>query len=198
MDYILFILTFAAVSYLPGLNMNMALSLSISVGYKKTLFMILGGTLGLGFVGLCCCFGAAAIILKYPSVFIILKIIGGAYIVYLGFKMFKESSNLKELKNDKYISNLSLFMQGFMLCNINPKAWIFLATLLPPFLDRQNPINFRMFILIALIMTIEFISYNTYALGGALFKKLMSKHTDLIHKISAILMVVIGIWIITN
>lgn len=53
-----------------------------------------------------------------------------------------------------------------MFCSINPKVWIFIATLLSPFLDKTNPVNQKMFILIFIIMLIEFISYNTYALGG--------------------------------
>ena len=196
MDYVLFITTFAAASYLPGLNMTMALSLSLNLGYKKTLFMIFGGVLGLGFVSVVCALGASAVIINKPDIFAVLKVVGGIYIIYLGFKMFFTTSSKYSHQAPKSISNLALFIQGFMICNINPKAWIFLVTLLPPFLDKNNPVNFKMFFLIFIIMIIEFISYNTYTLGGAMFKKFMKEYAYILEKISASLMVVIGIWIV--
>lgn len=176
--------------------MSLALSLSLNIGYKKTMFMILGGVFGLGFVSLVCAVGVGALIITKPEIFEILKVVGGIYILFLSYKMFMANSKFKDVKAVKPLSNLELFVQGFMTCNINPKAWIFLATLLPPFLDRENPINLKMFILIFIIMLIEFLSYNTYALGGLAFKKLMSKHVQVVEKISAFLMGVIGIWII--
>lgn len=69
MDYLLFIATFVAASYLPGINMMMALSLSLKFGYKNTLFMIIGGVLGLGFVSLVCCLEAGLIITNHPEIF---------------------------------------------------------------------------------------------------------------------------------
>ncbi|MCZ6168493.1 LysE family translocator [Campylobacter ureolyticus] len=201
MDYLLFISTFAAASYLPGINMMMALSLSLKFGYKKTLFMILGGTLGLGFVSLVCSLGASAIIINHPNIFKIIKILGGIYIIYLSFEIFLNASELREHENLSFNSNLKLlhlrfFLQGFVICNTNPKAWIFIATLLPPFLDKQNPINSKMFLLIFIIMLIEFISYNTYAIGGVWMKHAMKNKVKILERISAILMLIVGIWII--
>ncbi|WP_172658174.1 hypothetical protein [Campylobacter blaseri] len=55
-----------------------------------------------------------------------------------------------------------------------------------------------MFILILIIMSIEFISYNVYTLGGSTFKKLMANSVHMVEKISAVLMCIIGFWIILN
>ncbi|PSM52589.1 hypothetical protein CRN67_02340 [Campylobacter blaseri] len=84
--------------------------------------MILGGVLGLGFVSLECCLGTSVIIINHPNVFHILKTIGGLYILYLSYQMF--------IKNSKF----QTFFKRFFICNINPKAWIFISTLLPPFI----------------------------------------------------------------
>lgn len=54
MDWLLFITTFWAISLLPGLNMTLALSLGMSVGYTKTLFMMAGATISLGIVAFVC------------------------------------------------------------------------------------------------------------------------------------------------
>lgn len=198
MNFLLFIFTFLSTSFLPGINMTLALSLAMDIGYKRTMFMIIGGVLGLGFVSLACCLGASVIIINHPNLFYILKTIGGIYILYLSYQMFVKNSKFKTSTHSDSLSNFKLFLKGFFICNINPKAWIFIGTLLPPFLDRGNPVNLKMFILIFIIMAIEFLSYNVYALGGSAFKKLMSNSVHIVQKISAILMCIIGIWIVLN
>ncbi|QNH08985.1 hypothetical protein GZ983_004990 [Campylobacter fetus] len=69
MDWLLFITTFWVISLLPGLNMTLALSLGMSVGYKKTLFMMAGATISLGIVAFVCVVSVGAVLAKFPIFF---------------------------------------------------------------------------------------------------------------------------------
>lgn len=184
------------VSFLPGINMTLALNYGIVIGYKKPLFMIFGSIIALGIVAFLSATSIGVIIIKQPTIFGIIKIFGGIYILYLVFKIFSSSTKLKDIKVAQILNNKELFVQGFITCIANPKAWIFLGALLPPFLDKQNPFNAKMFLLIGIILIIEFFSFNVYTLGGGILKKFIVKYISLVQKISAILLSAVALWMI--
>jgi len=111
-----FIPTFFLVSLTPGMCMSLALSMGMSIGLKKTLYMMYGELLGVGIVATSSVIGVATIMLKYPSIFLVLKYGGGAYLIYLGIQMFlsrgKMALNLEESSFN--ISKKSLAIQGFI------------------------------------------------------------------------------------
>ena len=85
---VVFIPTFFFVSITPGMCMTLALSMGMSIGLKKTLYMMYGELLGVGLVASSSVIGVAAIMLNYPSIFLALKYGGGVYLIYLGFSMW--------------------------------------------------------------------------------------------------------------
>lgn len=196
MDWFLFITTFVFVSILPGITMCIAMSLGLSLGFSKTLYLMFGQTLALGFVCAICGVGVGAIILKFPELFIALKLIGGVYLLFVSYQIFRHKPHIKIYKTKTNISPKILFFQG-VLCSIaNPKAWIFMASLFPKFIDVANPFGGRFFLLIGIILIIEFLSLCLYAGGGAAFKKFLSHRLELIEKISAVLIATIAVWMI--
>ena len=78
----------------------------------------------------------------------------------------------------------------------NPKAWILIGALLPKFLDNQDILNTRLFILIAIMTVIECCSLMLYAIGGAAFRKFMSDKLSIISKFSAVLIALVAILLI--
>lgn len=198
MDYLLFISTFTAAAFLPGIDMSLALSLGLSVGFRKTLFMIAGGTISLMIVAFICAIGVGTIILNHPDIFRVFKILAGIYILYVAYSIAR-STLVVESKNIKsQISNKALFIQGFITNFTNPKAWIFVATLLPPFLDKTSLINNRLFIIVSLIGITQVIAFVSYAGGGAVFRKFMNSHIKYLTTLSAILLCIVGIWLIVS
>lgn len=180
MDYTLLILTFTSVSLLPGFCMNLAFSLGLSLGYKNTLWMMFGELIGLALVILCCALGAG-FILQYEILFKIFQICAVLYLLYIAFILFKANNQItqeKVIKKRKF----SLIFQGFIASSSNPKAWIFMLSILPSFLQFEVNLSFLLFV----ILFIEFCSLSLYALGGSVFKIFMNKHLDKINKFSAL------------
>ena len=58
--------------------MTLALSMGMSIGLKKTFYMMYGELLGVGLVATSSVIGVATIMLNYPTIFTILKYAGGA------------------------------------------------------------------------------------------------------------------------
>lgn len=195
-----FIPTFFFVSITPGMCMTLALSLGMSIGYKRTLWMMLGEIIGIGLVATATIIGVASVISSYPWLFTIFKFIGATYLLYLGVMMLQSKGKLAigtENNPTKKQHNKALFMQGFITAIANPKGWAFMISLLPPFINNEQPLAQQMVILVAIILTFEFICMSLYAAGGKGLKYLLAsaENVRLINRISGSLMIGVGVWL---
>jgi len=205
LDYInlsilaIFIPTFFFVSITPGMCMTLSLSMGMSIGIKKTMYMMYGELFGVGLVATSSVIGVATIMLKYPTIFLVLKYGGGAYLIYLGIQMWLSRGKMALNLNDCNfnISKKSLAMQGFVTAIANPKGWAFFIALLPPFIDKNLPMFSQLPVLILLILSLEFLCLIIYATGGKTLRKLLqnSSNVRLINKVAGSMMMGIGIWL---
>lgn len=197
-----FIPTFFVVSITPGMCMTLALSMGMSIGLKKTFYMMYGELLGVALVATSSVIGVATIMLKYPTIFLVLKYGGGAYLVYLGIQMWlsrgKMAINLDECNYS--ISKKSLAIQGFVTAIANPKGWAFFIALLPPFIDETLPMTSQLIVLIVMILLLEFSCLVIYASGGKTLRKLLqnSSNVRLVNKVAGSLMMLIGVWLASS
>ncbi len=205
LDYInlsilaIFIPTFFVVSITPGMCMTLSLSMGMSIGIKKTMFMMYGELLGVGLVASASVVGVAAIMLQYPAIFMLLKYAGGAYLCYLGISMWLSRGKMS-LKVDECSFNVSkknLAIQGFVTAIANPKGWAFFIALLPPFIDKSLPFAPQLSVLILFILLLEFSCLLIYASGGMTLRKLLqnSSNVKLLNKIAGTMMIAIGVWL---
>jgi threonine/homoserine/homoserine lactone efflux protein len=205
LDYInlsilaIFIPTFFVVSITPGMCMTLSLSMGMSIGIKKTMFMMYGELLGVGLVASASVVGVAAIMLQYPAIFMVLKYAGGAYLCYLGISMWLSRGKMS-LKVDECSFNVSkknLAIQGFVTAIANPKGWAFFIALLPPFIDKSLPFAPQLSVLILFILLLEFSCLLIYASGGMTLRKLLqnSSNVKLLNKIAGTMMIAIGVWL---
>jgi len=82
------------------------------------------------------CFGLAVIATQLGELFTVIRIIGAAYLVYLGWKMWHAPITLETDKNKTTKSGLWLsFLQGFLISASNPKVILFYIAFLPTFMD---------------------------------------------------------------
>ncbi|MGB7401319.1 MAG: LysE family translocator [Arcobacter sp.] len=195
----IFIPTFFFVSITPGMCMTLSLSMGMSIGLKKTMYMMIGELLGVGLVATSSVIGVAAIMLNHPTIFLVLKYCGGAYLIYLGVTMWlsrgKMALNLEECSFN--VSRKNLAIQGFVTAIANPKGWAFFIALLPPFIDENLAYVPQLAVLIFLILLLEFSCLIIYATGGTTLRKLLqnSSNVKLLNKIAGSMMIGIGIWL---
>ena len=179
--------------------MTLALSMGMSIGLKKTMYMMYGELLGVGLVASSSVIGVAAIMLTYPSVFVVLKYAGGAYLIYLGVTMWLSRGKMAlDLNSCNFeLSNKKLAIQGFVTAIANPKGWAFFIALLPPFIDDSLAFTPQLSVLIVLILLLEFSSLMIYATGGVTLRKLLqnSSNVKLLNKIAGSMMIAIGFWL---
>ncbi|MDG1733877.1 MAG: LysE family translocator [Thalassotalea sp.] len=196
----IFIPTFFFVSITPGLCMTLALTLGMTIGVRRTMWMMFGEVLGVALVAVSAVLGVAALMLKFPQIFSILKIIGALYLAYIGIQMWLSKGKMAITKNQETtqsVSRRSLFSQGFITAIANPKGWAFMISLLPPFINADLAIPPQLFLLVGIIMISEFVCMMIYATGGKTLGKLIAKSENvrLMNRISGTLMIGVSIWL---
>ena len=177
--------------------MSLAMTLGMSVGVRRTMWMMLGEVVGVAFVAIAAVLGIAAIMLSHPAVFSVFKWVGGLYLFYLGIKMWRSPIDIQLSMQSKSISNTSLLSQGFITAIANPKGWAFMVALLPPFIDIAKPISIQLSVLVSIIMLSELICMLIYATGGKSLSKLLANNdkSQWLNRISGVLLCAVGIWL---
>ncbi len=193
-----FIASFFLVALSPGLCMTLAMSLAISIGVRRTLWMMAGELAGVALVGTSAVLGVAALLLNAPVVFAAFKWIGAAYLLYMGWQTWHAEPHAPEKPaGNLQRSRASLALQGFVTAVSNPKAWAFLVALLPPFVDQSRPLAPQLLTLLALMLVIEFISLLIYANGGRFLSEQLHRRGKArwLNRIAGSLMIGVGFWL---
>jgi threonine/homoserine/homoserine lactone efflux protein len=195
----LFIPTFFFVSVTPGMCMTLAMSLGMSVGLKRTFYMMAGELLGVAIVACSSVIGVAAIMVNHPDIFTLFKYAGGVYLGYLGIQMWMSRGKMALSKTEcpVSISARSLALQGFITAIANPKGWAFFIALLPPFIHQTKPLLPQISVLLAIILTLEFLCLILYASGGNTLRVFLQKsdNVKLMNRIAGTLMMGVGVWL---
>ena len=191
--------TFFFVSVTPGMCMTLALTLGMTVGIRRTMWMMLGELIGVGLVAILVVIGVAALIVQYPEMFVVLKIAGGGYLLYLGIQLWRSRGKMAIDLNGtpKNTGRLQLASQGFITAVANPKGWAFFIALLPPFIDPTRPMPSQMVVLLSVILSLEALSLMVYALGGKSLSKVLQKsgNVRLMNRIAGTLMIGVAGWL---
>ncbi len=198
-----FIPTFLFVSTTPGMCMTLSMTLGMTIGVRKTFWMMAGELIGVGSVVVLSMIGVAAIMLQYPNFFTFFKWGGGLYLGYIGVQMWRSRGRLaiQKVSDSKVeVSRMSLATQGFVTAIANPKGWAFFVALLPPFIDQSLPLLPQLSVLLLIILTIEFFSLTLYAIGGQSLAHLLRERSNvrIMNRIAGTLMIGVGIWLITT
>lgn len=179
--------------------MTLAMTLGMSIGFRRTLWMMLGELVGVALVAIATVMGVASVMLNYPDVFSILKWLGGIYLVYIGVNMWRSKGKMAIIEGQQTpnVSNIELVSQGFLTAIANPKGWAFMVSLLPPFINVEREVAPQLMALVSIILFTELISMMAYAAGGKSLRIFLSRGDNIkwMNRIAGSLMIFVGIWL---
>lgn len=111
-------------------------------------------------------FGVSAVLMASEAAFLIIKLAGAVYLLYLAYKVFKAGNTLM-ITSEGAIkrSHFQLFKQGVIMNILNPKVTIFFMAFFPAFLwDTSGNTVLQFYILGGLFMLISFVIFSAIAL----------------------------------
>ncbi len=175
------------------------MTLGMTIGFRLTLWMMFGELIGVGLIAVLAAVGVAAIMLKSPVIFTLLKYAGGLYLAWLGVNLWSKGKMSIQSKSTKNLqaSKKSLVSQGFFTAISNPKGWAFFIVLLPPFINNKHPLTPQLTLLISLILLLEFFCLCLYAVGGGTLRHFLrhAANVRLLNRISGTMMLGVAAWL---
>ncbi|WP_446223272.1 LysE family translocator [Nocardia sp. IBHARD005] len=138
--------SFAGLSFLlvivPGPSVLFTIGRALTVGRRSALMTVLGNSVGVYGQVVAVAFGLGAVVAASAAVFTAIKLVGAAYLVYLGVQAIRHRDALRtafhaEQHADSH-SPMTAFRDGLIVGAANPKTIVFLAALLPQFVDTTS------------------------------------------------------------
>lgn len=156
----------------PGPSFVMVAHTAVAASRGDGLYAALGmGLGGVCFAGLALA-GLQAVLLALPSLYIALKVIGGAYLCYLGYRIIRGAREPlgAAQASDQRTSHLRFLVRGWTSQMSNPKTAVVYASVFAAFLPHEFSATFAA-ALLATVFGIEAGWYSIVALvlstGGA-------------------------------
>lgn len=130
----------------PGPGVFAIIARSMTDGARATLSLSLGMIISDICYLVMSCFGLATLASTWEEAFLVIRIVGAIYLIYLGWRMWTNRSNtitqlrdnLQETQTKIKWMTMSGFIQGFVISGSNPKVILFYIAFLPTFMDMTS------------------------------------------------------------
>lgn len=190
-----FLLTGILLNLTPGNDTIFILGRSMTQGKKAGFMSALGIASGSLIHTTLAAFGLSLIIAKSILAFNIIKYAGALYLLYIGFKLFTDKTqlNTESSKTTKAINYLKIYRDGVITNLLNPKVAIFFIAFLPQFIDPGYKNAILPFLTLGITFTI---TGTIWCLILAIFASVIFAKLKENKKVSAYLNKVCGIALI--
>ncbi len=85
--------------------------------------------------------GLGAILMTSATLFMVLKWLGAAYLIWLGVKLWRSAGSLGDIDPvESREDRLKMFGHSFAVTALNPKSIVFFIAFLPQFIDHTAPL----------------------------------------------------------
>lgn len=125
---------------IPGPDMALFVGRSIAQGKKAGFSCVLGCINGIIIQVIAVSIGLSALIVASPMAFLLLKILGAVYLLWLAFQAIRNKSSFS-LNQDRQArqSFRKNYLTGLCINLLNPKVLLFNITFLPQFVNAADP-----------------------------------------------------------
>ena len=121
--------------YTPGQDMILVMSRSITQGSVAGVVTAAGVSVGLVGHTLLATLGLGALLQASETLFLVLKLVGAAYLVYLGVQLLRAGGRELALSSAAPVSLTRLFLSGAASNISNPKIAVFYFAFMPQFVQ---------------------------------------------------------------
>ncbi len=198
------ILTFTAAIFIfmasPGPGTFAVISRAIGSGFTHAVFMSSGMVMGDVIFLLLAIFGLSAIASSMSDIFLIVKYIGGIYLIYLGIKIITTKVLGQTIKSSKSSSYLGDFISGFFISLSNPKVIVFYIGFLPTFVDLSTltPGDTVLVVTLVLVMLSTILCSYAYFASRAREAIKKPKAQKIMNRVAGGTMILIGVLLLAR
>jgi threonine/homoserine/homoserine lactone efflux protein len=184
-DLLLFILSGLLLNISPGPDTAYIVGRSTQLGWTGGATAALGIGAGALIHVTAAAAGISALLAASAAAFTAIKLVGAAYLVYIGTMMLlvQSTGHQAEEKLGKPSVGLAVvFWQGFVTNVLNPKVALFFLAFLPQFIDADAPSKVGAFLLLGLIFGLNGTLWNIFVAWLSACATAMVRNTGKLHR----------------
>lgn len=180
----------------PGPTVTVIVANSLARGTGAGLAIVAGTQAGFMVMTLVVALGMQALVAFMGAAFDWIKLIGAAYLIWLGFKMLRSDGDLGTVEAERGKSNLRTALEGFVVILSNPKALILLGAFLPQFVDVSQPTFPQVMVLGLFFMLVAGSTDAIYAVVAGRARGLLSAaRVRMVSRLSGVILMLGGVWL---
>lgn len=147
----------------PGPDTAFIVGQSVTHGRRAGLLSVLGISTGCAAHTVALSLGLSALLAASASAFLVIKVAGAAYLIFLGVRMIVGTIVRREpivMATPASVSPARTFVQGFLTNLLNPKVVLFFLSFFPQFVSEASPSKGFAFLILGAIMIAISTVYN--------------------------------------
>ncbi|MGV8830503.1 MAG: LysE family translocator [Devosia sp.] len=184
------------VAIVPGPSVTVIVANALGRGTGAGLAIVAGTQAGVLVMTFVVAMGMQALVAFMGLAFDWIKLVGAAYLIWLGFKMWRATGELGTARAEQGKSSHRLAVEGFLVVLANPKALIFLGAFLPQFVDISRPAFPQVMVLGVLFMLVAGTTDAIYALIAGRARGLLSAaRVRVVSRVSGLILMAGGVWL---
>lgn len=186
------------ISFTPGAGAINTMSNSLTAGFKRSIWGILGQQAALILHVIVVALGVGVLVAGSPVAFNAIRYAGAAYLVYLGIRQFLRKPDLDKekvaaLRNEPA---WSMFRRGLWVNLLNPKAIVFFLAFMPQFIRPASPLLPQYTVLAATVVLIDvLVMWFFFAAAAKSFQRFThnERGQTLLNRVFGVLFVAVGV-----
>ena len=200
--WMLFAAAYLATTLSPGPNVLLVIRNTVRYGSRGTAATIAGNLVAQGVVVMLVALGVGAVLAAMPPLFVAMKVVGAAYLIFLGIRQLRGDRNRRSPDGNTAIvepDRSKLFREALFVSGSNPKTMIFLSAFMPQFIVHDRPLALQFVVMYATIACSVVVVHSVYSAGVRRFHRGfgMSRAVRALKRASGLLFVGLGIKLLT-
>ena len=161
--WLAFALASTVVLMIPGPTILLVCSYALSAGRRAGLWMVGGVALGDLVAMTASVLGLGALLLSSAELFTALRLIGAAYLLYLGWKLWTAPVGPVAAADAPQASGPKMAAHAFAVTATNPKSIVFFVAFVPQFIDPAMPLAPQLTAMVATFVGLAALNAGLYA-----------------------------------
>jgi homoserine/homoserine lactone efflux protein len=169
--WLAFLVASCVIAVSPGSGAVLSMSHGLSYGVRRTTATIVGLQLGLAVILLVAGLGVGAVLTASATAFTVIKVVGACYLLWLGWRQWrapvsavaKVDGTTSESVREPELSAGQRVLRGFLTNVTNPKGIVFMAAVLPQFIQPTRPLWLQLLVLLLTTVMVDVTVMHGYA-----------------------------------
>ena len=193
--WVAFVAASAVLLVIPGPTMLLVVSYALGQGWRSAFPMAVGVALGDFTAMTLSMLGLGALLATSGTLFMILKWIGAAYLVWLGIKLWRAGGSFDARPGTDAAPAAKMLGHAWLVTALNPKSLTFFIAFLPQFLDPRADFLTQVAVFETTFLVLAFANAFGYALVASRARALVrnGKVIDVFNKVGGSLLIGAGV-----